>query len=131
MNAPAQPAEAAAPDVWTTGSASRVPYRVYTDEQIYRRELERIFYGPHWSYVGLAAEIPNHGDFKRTFVGEREVIMVRDPDGAINVLENRCAHRGVTLLSAELRDARDFICPYHQWNYDLKGNLRACRSAAA
>ena len=59
---------------------------------------------PHWCYVGLEAEIPNAGDFKRTFVGERQVIMVRDPTtAAINVVENRCAHRGDAVLPGELR----------------------------
>ena len=41
--------------------------------------------------LGLEAEIPNPGDFKRTFVGERQVIMVRDAGGAVRVVENRCA----------------------------------------
>ncbi|MGY8903510.1 MAG: SRPBCC family protein [Burkholderiales bacterium] len=58
--------------------SSRIPFRVYTDAQLYARELEKIFYGPHWCYVGLEAEIPNAGDFKLSFVGERQVILVRD-----------------------------------------------------
>ena len=33
-----------------------------------------LFYQGHWSYVGLEAEIPKPGDFKRTAVGERSVI---------------------------------------------------------
>jgi salicylate 5-hydroxylase large subunit len=123
MNAPGKAAEAAIPEVWTTGSVSRVPYRVYTDEEVYKRELERLFYSGHWCYVGLAAEIPDHGDFKRTFIGERQVIMVRDADGGINVVENRCAHRGVVFCQQNFGNAKDFTCPYHQWNYDLKGNL--------
>jgi anthranilate 1,2-dioxygenase large subunit len=31
-------------------------------------EQQRIFCGPVWNYVGLEAEIPNHGAFK-TLVG--------------------------------------------------------------
>ena len=27
--------------------------------------------------------------------------------------------------------AASFICPYHQWTYDLSGSLASCRSAAA
>ncbi len=61
---------------------------------LYEQELERLFYRGHWCYVGLEAEIPNAGDFKRTSIGERSVIMVRDRDGGINVVENVCAHRG-------------------------------------
>ena len=123
MNAPDSSFAHTAPVTWHTPRDSRVPYRVYTDEALYREELERFFYKGHWCYVGLAAEIPGHGDFKRTFVGERQVIMVRDADGAINVVENHCAHRGVAFCEQNFGNRRDFICPYHQWNYDLKGNL--------
>ena len=112
---------------WPGKTLAEVPLRAYTDQQLYERELERIFYGPHWCYVGLVAEIPNAGDFKRTFVGERQVIMVRDVDadgkGGINVVENRCAHRGMQFCQKNFGNNPDFRCPYHQWNYDLKGNL--------
>ena len=79
---------------WDSPSISRIPYWAYTDDAVYQRELERLFYQGHWCYVGLEAEIPNSGDFKRTKVGERSVILIRDKDGGINVVENRCAHRG-------------------------------------
>src|SRR3954468_21943092 len=88
---------------WTAPGSSRVPFWAYTDAQLYQRELDKIFYGDHWCYVGLAAEIPNTGDFKLGWVGERQVIMVRDrvapkdraTDTGIRVVDNRCAHRGV------------------------------------
>lgn len=108
---------------WETGACARVPYRLYTDPAIYARELERFFYRGHWCYVGLAAELPHPGDFKRSAVGEREVIVVRDESGAINVVENRCAHRGVQFCQKTFGQAKTFVCPYHQWSYDLRGNL--------
>ncbi len=108
---------------WPDGDSSRIPYASYTDPALYARELERIFYGKHWSYVGLECEIPNNGDFKTTFVGERAVIMVRDKTGEVNVVENHCAHRGVRFCQKSQGNATEFVCPYHQWNYDLKGNL--------
>ena len=49
---------------WTQPGSSRVPFWVYTDAQLYQRELEKIFYGAHWCYVGLEAEIPDTGDYK-------------------------------------------------------------------
>jgi salicylate 5-hydroxylase large subunit len=108
---------------WPAGNVSRVPFAVYTDPGIYQRELQRIFYGAHWSYVALECELPEPGDFKTTFVGERSVIVVRDQEGMVNVFENRCAHRGVRFCQKDFGKARDFTCPYHQWNYDLKGQL--------
>ena len=108
---------------WPAGEIDRVPYRVYTDADLYKRELERIFYAGHWNYVGLACEVPNPGDYRTTWIGERSVIMVRDSDGGINVVENHCAHRGVRFCRTDHGNVKDFVCPYHQWNYDLKGNL--------
>ena len=51
--------------------------------------------------------------------------MVRDKTGAINVLENRCRHRGATVCEQHKGNARGFTCPYHSWSYALDGALRA------
>lgn len=108
---------------WPAEGTKRVPYWVYSDEAIYAREQERIFYGPNWSYVALDAELPNPGDYKRTFVGDKSVLVIRDQEGNVSVVENRCAHRGVQFCQKHLGNERHFMCPYHQWTYDLKGNL--------
>jgi salicylate 5-hydroxylase large subunit len=115
---------------WTGTGSSHVPFWAYTDPQLYGQELQKIFYGPHWSYVGLEVEIPNPGDFKLTWVGERQVILVRDRfpakdgvDHGIRVVENRCAHRGVRFCQQPHGNARSFTCPYHQWTYKLNGEL--------
>lgn len=109
---------------WPHGAVSRVPYALYSDPEIYRRELQCLFYGKHWSYVGLEAEVPRNGDFKTTRIGERAVILTRDLQGGINVIENHCAHRGVQFCQERLGNRKGFVCPYHQWTYDLKGNLK-------
>jgi salicylate 5-hydroxylase large subunit len=111
------------PITWAPGNFSRVPYSMYTDATLHQRELQTLFYGKHWSYVGLECEVPNAGDFKTTSVGERAVVMVKDPDGGINVVENHCAHRGVKFCQKSHGNTKEFVCPYHQWAYDLKGNL--------
>ena len=109
---------------WPGEGTSRVPFWAYTREDLYKKELDRLFYNGHWCYVGLEAEIPNAGDFKRTVIGERSVIMVRDPEGGVNVVENVCAHRGMRFCRERNGHAKDFFCPYHQWNYSLKGDLQ-------
>lgn len=111
------------PPLWAEQGSSRVPFWAYLRADLYQRELERFFYRGHWCYVALDAEIPNPGDFKRTFVGERQVIVNRDADGSINVVENVCAHRGVAFCRENFGNRKDYVCPYHQWAYDLKGNL--------
>ncbi len=108
---------------WDAEGTSKVPYWVYSDDSIYQRELERVWYGPHWLYCGLEAEIPNVGDFKTTTLGEKPVIMVRSADDEISVVENRCAHRGVKFCQTRSGHTKDLLCPYHQWAYNLRGEL--------
>ncbi len=108
---------------WPAEGNSRVPYWIYTDPDIYRREIERIFEGPTWNYLGLDCEIPGPGDFKRTTIGEQCVLIVRAGDGTVTGLINRCAHKGVQISQAQSGHVEQFQCPYHQWTYDLKGKL--------
>ena len=108
---------------WGDEPTSRAPGWVYTDADIYRRELDRFFYRGHWCYVGLECEIPAPGNYKRSSIGERSVVMVRDATGAVRVVENRCAHRGVQFVRERCGTVKEFVCPYHQWTYNLQGNL--------
>ena len=108
---------------WPESGTNRVPYWVYSDPDVYAAEQERIFHGPGWSYVGLAAEVPGPGDFRRAWLGSDPVVLVRAKDGAVNVLPNRCAHRGVQFCRTPSGNATTFTCPYHQWTYDLGGRL--------
>ena len=108
---------------WADKGSSRIPAHVYTDPKLYVRELDRIFYGPHWSYVGLEVEVPEPGCFKRTTIGERSVIMIRNRKGEINVLENRCAHRAMQFCQQRSGKVKTLVCPYHQWNYNYDGKL--------
>ena len=109
---------------WEFDGTSRIPFEVYTSEELHRVELDRFFYRRHWCYVGLEAEIPNPGDFVRTVVGERSVIVIRDQAGDVNVVENVCAHRGMQFCRTRHGTTTGFVCPYHQWRYNLQGDLR-------
>ncbi len=108
---------------WESDGTSRIPFAAYTSAALHAKELERFFYTGHWCYVGLEAEIPNPGDFKRTAVGERSVVMARERDGSIRVVENVCAHRGMQFCRARHGNRAEFVCPYHQWTYALNGDL--------
>ncbi|HKA44745.1 MAG TPA: Rieske 2Fe-2S domain-containing protein [Burkholderiales bacterium] len=108
---------------WPSEGLARVPYWIYRDEAIYRSEQERIFRGATWNFLGLEAELPRPGDFKTTFVGELPVVVTRDEKGELRAFENRCAHRGALLCIGDRGNAREFTCVYHNWTYDLQGNL--------
>jgi len=108
---------------WPREGLARVPYWIYQDEDVYAREQERIYRGAAWNFLGLEAELPAPGDFKTTFVGEMPVVVTRGDDGAINCFENRCAHRGALLCLKDRGSAKEIACVYHNWTYDLCGNL--------
>jgi anthranilate 1,2-dioxygenase large subunit len=109
--------------LWPGEGLSRVPDWVYTDQLVYQREVERIFHGRTWNYVALEGEIENPGDFIRSNVGPTPVVVSRADDGSIHVFENRCAHRAAEFCRELSGNSREFVCPYHQWTYDLTGAL--------
>ena len=111
------------PVPFPSNALSEVPFRVYTDPENYRLEQERIFKGPTWSYLCLAGEIPNPGDWVATTLGEVQVIVARGPDGAVNAFVNRCAHRGNLLCLTKKGHGSEITCIYHGWSYDMEGRL--------
>ena len=100
------PNDAALPR-WPADRTTRVPFWLYSDPAIYRQEQEQVFGGKAWSYVALEAEIPNAGDFKRSEIGDKPVVVVRDKDGGVNVVVNRCAHRGVAFCQQSSGNAKE------------------------
>ena len=109
---------------WPEGGTTRVPFWAYSDPEVYQREIDRIFCGDSWSYIGLGVEIPHPGDFKQVTLGDRPLVMSRDRDGEVHVFVNRCAHRGVKFCRQPWGNVKQFTCPYHLWSYDLTGKLR-------
>ncbi len=108
---------------WPAEGATRVPYWVYQDQDIYAEEQARIWRGDTWSYLCLEAELPDPGSFLTTFIGDMPVVVARDPAGAIHAFENRCAHRGALICMEARGKAERFSCVYHNWTYDHAGNL--------
>ncbi len=109
--------------VWPAADFSRVPYEVFTDPDIYSLEMERVFHGPVWNYLGLECEVPQWGDFHTTWVGDTQVIVSRAKDGSVHAFENSCAHRGARIVDKVRGNAKRHVCPYHLWTYNLSGDL--------
>ena len=76
----------------TAGLLAQVLVAKYSDHlPLYRQE--RIF-GRAWLLLGHESQIPNPGDYFTTRMGREPVIVTRHRDGTVQVLINRCAHRG-------------------------------------
>lgn len=102
----------------------RVRTDAYTDPEVFALEMKRVF-EKTWVFVAHTSEIPNVGDFKTSYIGLQPVIVVRSASGDINVLVNRCVHRGAVLCREAKGTARAFNCPYHGWSYANDGRLTA------
>ena len=102
----------------------RVHRLIYTDPAIFAAEMTHIF-GAVWVYLGHESQIANKDDFITVRLGLRPIILLRDSQGRIRALFNRCTHRGTTLCRKDKGSARIFTCPYHGWSYLNTGKLRA------
>jgi phenylpropionate dioxygenase-like ring-hydroxylating dioxygenase large terminal subunit len=100
----------------------RVHSRVYTDPAIFAWEQERLF-ARVWLYLCHESQIGAAGDFVQARLGGVPVVVVRQQDGGIKALINRCAHRGAQVCQHESGRALRFRCPYHGWTYAADGRL--------
>lgn len=102
----------------------RVRREVYTDPDIFDAEMLRI-HERVWIYCGHETQVPEAGDYCTVRIGRQPMIMVRGQDGAINVLYNRCPHRGAMLCGNQAGNTGDFFrCSYHAWTFHHDGTLK-------
>ncbi len=98
---------------------------LYINQELFELEMRQLWRNT-WVYVGHDSQVPSTGDYYTTQLGLEPVIMIRDEDGLVQVLMNRCAHKGTRLLSAQSGSCGGAIrCPYHGWTYRLDGSIRA------
>jgi phenylpropionate dioxygenase-like ring-hydroxylating dioxygenase large terminal subunit len=101
----------------------RVHRDVYISEEIFALEQERLF-ARAWLFLGHASQVPSPGDFVTVELAGRPLILVRRADRSLQVLMNRCAHKGAAILCEPSGNTgRAFRCPYHGWSYRLDGTL--------
>ena len=109
----------------------RVHRSCYTDETIFAQELKHIFYKT-WIYAAHESQIPMPGDYVSFMLGRQPMLVVRSAQGEVNVLHNRCPHRGAMLCNEHRGNTGGlFTCSYHAWQFGLDGKLAPCRRRTA
>ena len=75
----------------------------------------------YWVPALMAEEIaePDGAPVRVQLLGEK-LIAFRDSSGKVGVLEEFCAHRGVSLWFGRNEEG-GLRCPYHGWKYDVTG----------
>ncbi len=102
--------------------AKAMPKSVYTSEAFCDLELENIF-RKEWVCVGRADALKSAGDYITYELAGQPIMVLRDAEGVLRAQSNVCLHRMSTLLHGD-GNARNIICPYHGWTYNLDGTLR-------
>jgi glycine betaine catabolism A len=118
------------------GLEQTLPSSWYIDEDIFRREKQRIFYR-EWFCAGREEQLPAPGDHIVLDIVGESILIVRNREGELRAFYNVCRHRGARLCRADdpgtpglavqggVVAGRSILCPYHQWSYDLDGRLIA------
>lgn len=115
----------------TRPPAHSLPGHLYHDPAVFGLEREHLWQRD-WIFAGHTCEVPAAGDFLTLTVGACPLIVVRGADGIVRALHNVCRHRGFTVCETAHGTARRrFVCPYHQWSYELDGRLAKARSMPA
>jgi len=111
-------------DVAKLVEPDRVRREVYTDPQIFELEMQRI-HETVWIYCGHESQVPKAGDYYTVQIGRQPMLMVRGADGKVNVLYNRCPHRGNMMCGDRHGNTGGFFrCSYHAWTFHHDGALR-------
>src|SRR5215218_5493853 len=98
---------------------------LYINQELFELEQEH-FFANTWNYVGHDSQIPKPGDYITNDIGGRPLIVVRHTDNSIQVLMNRCAHKGSQLVTQPAGNTGKFFrCPYHAWTFKTDGALLA------
>ena len=113
------------PDLSKYVEPDRVRREVYTDAAIFELEMQRI-HERVWIYCGHESQVPRRGDYYAVQIGRQPMVMVRGSDGRVNVLYNRCPHRGNLMVGDRHGNSGEFFrCSYHAWTFHHDGRLRS------
>ena len=93
------------------------------DPAHFEREIAAIW-RKHWLYAGRVADLPPL-TLRRLDIAGQNLLLVKDAAGEVSCFHNTCRHRGAELFQAPSQrlKSRLITCPYHEWSYDLSGQL--------
>lgn len=106
----------------TVAPERTVDNRVYSDPEVYRREVTQIL-EQSWLFACHASEIAETGDYIATTLAGSPLLVTRDHQGQARAYFNVCRHRGCKVVMEDAGHASAFRCPYHFWVYSLEGEL--------
>lgn len=99
-----------------------LPVHAYTSQEWFDKE-QRVIFGNTWQFAGLIEDIQEPGDYITVQCGNQNIMVLKGRDQRLRAFHNLCRHRGTQLLRAVGKKQKAITCPYHDWTYNLKGEL--------
>lgn len=101
--------------------SEEVPKSRFTSAEFAALEKEYVWMKT-WQFACLEDEIKEPGSHVVYDVADESLIIIRGNDGVVRALHNACLHRG-TRLADDTGRVETFVCPFHAWEWDNKGDL--------
>ena len=123
-----KPAEGSWTEHYPQLGTKPVSYEDSISPEFYALERDAVF-RQAWLQVGRVEQLPRAGSYftKELPVVNTSLVVVRGQDGDVRAFHNICRHRGNKLVWTDFPreetsgTARQFVCKYHGWRYDLEG----------
>ncbi|NEO87205.1 MAG: aromatic ring-hydroxylating dioxygenase subunit alpha [Spirulina sp. SIO3F2] len=99
-----------------------LPKEAYTSQDWFDREQALIF-SRTWRFAGFVEDLCDPGDYITVQAGLNNILVLLDEQKQLRAFHNVCRHRGTQLLRAAGKKKQFLTCPYHDWTYNLEGQL--------
>src|SRR3569832_975215 len=107
-------------------SASTLPSRFYTDPEIYRLSIERLF-ASRWQFIGdnSLAKVPGAVAPFTLLEGalDEPLLLTRDLEDKLHLVSNGRTHRGIMVCEGAGNE-RFLRCRYHGRRFGLDGRFQ-------
>jgi choline monooxygenase len=103
--------------------ALTIPATWYTDEDLYRLELQTVF-AHSWQMICRADQLQNPGQYVTADFGNEPIVVVKGNDNVVRGFFNVCRHHAAAVMTEPEGKANQLRCPYHGWTYSLEGELK-------
>jgi phthalate 4,5-dioxygenase oxygenase subunit len=84
--------------------------------------MGRLLKENYWIPACLSAQLPAGGDPRRVRLFGKDHVAFRATDGRVGFLDERCPHRGASLVLAH-NDGCALRCIFHGWKVDVSGKV--------
>src|SRR5688572_22657559 len=102
-------------------AAATPPKSWYVDGAFLELERAKVF-ARSWQYACPLDLLQKPGDFARVDLLGETYVLARNARGELGGFHNVCRHHAAELVTGT-GCAKEIVCPYHGWTYDLDGRL--------